>query len=129
MAGQTAQDVRPGAPPVVPEIGDYLIERIGGIHKYDSLKGVTMPEHIKHTYGEWEVCEQKGPYCKMKWGQGAPYNLSTPVHSGQHCMVGCVAVALGQIVATNYYDKYYPMNMNPDPQVLGGRTIHWDVVA
>ena len=119
------------APPVVPEIGDYLIERIGGIHKYDSLIGGGTGSNIRDLVikkGRTEFLDRKGPYCKMKWGQGAPYNLSTPVHSGQHCMVGCVAVALGQIVATNYYDKYYPMNMNPDPQVLGGRTIHWDAI-
>ena len=116
------------APPVVPEIGDYLIERIGGIHKYDSLKGVTMPEHIKHTYGEWEVCEQKGPYCKMKWGQGAPYNSLTPIKDGKRCPVGCVAVALGQIVATNYYTLYYPHNINPQPQYLGNLFVAWNAL-
>ena len=117
------------APPVVPEIGDYLIERIGEIHKYDSLTSwIDGPTLVDKTYGAWYAVSQKGPYCKMKWGQDAPYNMKTPVKDGQNCVVGCVAVALGQIVATNYYNKYYPGNTSPEPSTFGGQSINWSEI-
>lgn len=40
---------------------------------------------------------------QTKWGQGAPWNQSCPVVNGVNCLVGCVAVANGQII---YYLHY-----------------------
>ncbi len=114
------------APPVVPEIGDYLIERIGGIHKYDSLASIFPTYEV--SYGPWEFADKKGPYCKMKWGQGYPYNYYAPLHNGVHCKVGCVAVALGQIIATNYYNEYYPDNLTPYPLFIGGWAVKWPAI-
>lgn len=110
------------SPPVVPEIGDYLRSQFGGIHMYDSIAN---PNPSQITRGPWYTVEQKGPYCKMKWGQSSPYNMKTQKKDGQNCVVGCVAVALGQIVATNYYNKYYPYNTAPEPTTLGGQPIIW----
>ena len=49
------------APPVVPEIGDYLIERIGGIHKYDSLASIFPTYEV--SYGPWEFADKKRTLC------------------------------------------------------------------
>lgn len=38
-----------------------------------------------------------------KWGQGYPYNAKTPVIAEEHCVTGCVATAMAQIM---YYWKY-----------------------
>lgn len=40
---------------------------------------------------------------KSKWGQGIPYNLQTPTIKDSHCVTGCVATAMAQIM---YYWKY-----------------------
>ncbi len=45
------------------------------------------------------------PMLTCKWGQNAPYNSSCPVYStstGEHCAVGCTAVAMAQFL---YYFK------------------------
>lgn len=43
------------------------------------------------------------PLVKSKWNQGAPYNDMTPTVDGVHCVTGCVATAMAQVV--NYW-KY-----------------------
>lgn len=120
------------APPVIPEVADYLLSNFGPPHFRDSVIGGTGSNisDLVMKEGRIEFLDRKGPYCQMKWGQDTPYNNSTPIayRFGKHCVVGCVAVALGQIIATEYYNKYYARNMNPEPQILGGRTIHWDVI-
>lgn len=41
------------------------------------------------------------PMVKTKWNQGAPFNNMCPVDDGKHCVTGCVATAMAQIV--NYH--------------------------
>ena len=38
------------------------------------------------------------PLVSTEWEQGNPYNMYCPTESGQHTLVGCVAVAMGQIM-------------------------------
>lgn len=39
------------------------------------------------------------PMIKAKWGQGTPYNDKTPTINDQHCLSGCGATALAQVLA------------------------------
>lgn len=39
------------------------------------------------------------PMIKTKWDQGTPYNDQTPTIDGQHCLTGCGATALAQVLA------------------------------
>lgn len=39
------------------------------------------------------------PMIKAKWDQGTPYNDQTPTIDGQHCLTGCGATALAQVLA------------------------------
>ena len=39
---------------------------------------------------------------KTQWNQRAPYNLQCPIVNGQHCLTGCLATAIAQIM---YYWK------------------------
>lgn len=41
------------------------------------------------------------PLIKTMWGQGKPYNNLTPTIDGQHCVTGCVATAIAQVL--NYW--------------------------
>lgn len=45
------------------------------------------------------------------WGQNDPFNNSTPVVGGQHCVTGCVATAMAQVM---YYHKW-PQNATSIP--------------
>lgn len=40
---------------------------------------------------------------KSQWSQGYPYNAQTPMLGGGHCVTGCVATAMAQVM---YYWKY-----------------------
>lgn len=42
-----------------------------------------------------------GPLLSTKWGQSTYLNEKTPVVDGEHCITGCVATALAQVM--NYY--------------------------
>lgn len=39
-----------------------------------------------------------GPYIQTKWGQGYPWNLNVVMYNGHHCVHGCTAVAVGQML-------------------------------
>lgn len=50
------------------------------------------------------------PLLTTKWGQDAPYNLQCPVKTNsqgqeQHCRVGCVACAMGQVMRYHQYPE------------------------
>lgn len=57
--------------------------------------------------GHWELIGQPtinndtsivNHLVKTHWDQGEPWNAYTPLINGQHCLVGCVAVAIGQFM-------------------------------
>lgn len=54
----------------------------------------------KTVYGEWKnVVYKQGGYCKVKWGQGSPYNNYCPVLDGKNAKTGCVATAVAQLMS------------------------------
>lgn len=71
----------------------------------------------------------------IAWGQHTPFNNMTPMGGGKHCLTGCVATAMGQIMA--YYR--YPSALMEDipayttqkhgyemPAISKGETYDWD---
>ncbi len=76
------------------------------------------------------------PLLTCKWGQHEPYNLKCPVNNGMHCVTGCVATALSQVM---YYYKWperttqdipgYTLNINgvetEIPAVPAGTEFDW----
>lgn len=44
------------------------------------------------------------------WDQFAPYNLQTPLIGGEHCAVGCVALAMAQVM--RYWGFYQPTGVD-----------------
>lgn len=68
--------------------------------------------HLEVSCLKPEIVEH---YVPTTWGQGDPYNKFCPIREGKHCPVGCVAVAIGQILAKHQSPKEikgYNLNWN-----------------
>lgn len=119
-------------PPVFVDVVDYVLAGTGIVSNEifpitpPVLPPVTPPYPLESKqYGEW-VTEQATPsnsLLPMKWNQGAPYNKYTPRIESQNCPVGCVAVALGQIITWNYFNVRQHL-----PRRIGDYTIDWNTV-
>ena len=60
------------------------------------------PEAFLLTQLAAEVTDSVGPLLgDIKFGQGDPFRGKTPIRNSQHCLAGCVAVAMAQIMT--YY--------------------------
>lgn len=91
-----------------------------------SFKAEDMPEQMKWWLGEYarqieyartaemasytvtrsDSRSSVAPLLKTKWNQGAPYNNLLPVVNGKHCVTGCVATAVAQVMKYwNYPEK------------------------
>ncbi len=76
------------------------------------------PPH--YSYGSWETVYKKAPLVKTLWGQSGLYNdkvgkICKPDSWDKEAPVGCVAVAVGQIMA--YHKK---------PTRFKGEYMNWD---
>ncbi|MDB0600236.1 C10 family peptidase (plasmid) [Tenacibaculum maritimum] len=75
-------------------------------------------ENILNT---WAETIEKGPLLSTFWQQGSPYNKTIEKFEGKKTLVGCVAIAVGQIMnynrknsLKNYdWDKINVINGNP----------------
>lgn len=71
------------------------------------------------------------PLLTCNWNQGEPYNNFCPIYKNQHCITGCIATAMAQVL---YYWQYpdvlpdYPAYVTGEIAVppLPGTTINWD---
>lgn len=74
------------------------------------------------------------PLLKTRWDQGKPYNNLTPTINGQHCLTGCVATAIAQVLKYWRWPEYsqgsgsYVLSTNPEQeyQVPMGTRYDWD---
>lgn len=48
------------------------------------------------------------PLIKTTWGQGMPYYLQCPIYQGDYCVVGCVAIAMAQVMKYWEYPISFP---------------------
>ena len=83
------------------------------------------------------IREPIAPLLTCKWAQNNPYNLKCPTYNGRHCVTGCLATALSQVM---YYYKWpqettqeipgYNMYINgistDIPSVPSGTKFDWD---
>ena len=71
------------------------------------------------------------PLVSCTWNQGEPYNNLCPVYKNQHCITGCIATAMAQVM---YYWQFpdslpnYPAYFTSGIEVsaLPGSRINWD---
>ncbi len=72
------------------------------------------------------------PIIKTHWGQKKPYNLETPTIDDQHCVTGCVATAMAQVMK---YWQYPSATTTTIPSWCGldeipaGTAIEWDNIS
>lgn len=74
------------------------------------------------------------PMITTTWGQGAPYSDLCPVQNGEHCLTGCVATALAQVInynrwpqgPTNSVAAYKPQRLGINMPQLEPTTFNWD---
>lgn len=64
---------------------------------------------------KWETTEHAEAFLSTVWSQGDPFNRAAPLIDGKRAFVGCVAIAVGQLMA--FYK--YPLNIE-------NRTIEWE---
>ncbi len=110
-----------GQPIVYPGIvfGPEVYEQLG----YDPADSglLVLPQF---NYGPWTTLKCEA-LIQTKWDQGSPYNVLTPQIDGQQTLVGCVAVAVGQIMAYKAYGGY---GSPVCPVKIAGYTIDWDKI-
>lgn len=105
-------------PPVV-QLGLTPVDSLG------SIWGGGIPDYdwtFDKEYGPWQEVAKCNTLVTTKWGQKSPYNDRCPIINNQRAPAGCVAVALGQIIATNghRFDFY--------PNQIAGQTIMWNPI-
>ena len=75
---------------------------------------------------------------KTKWGQKSPWNDKTPYKNGQHTLVGCSPVAIGQYMYYTHYkdnvpeftvDTAIPTSNGMDYSFSGTSNTVWDEMA
>lgn len=65
--------------------------------------GIIGGEGCQVVYGRWYAKSKVSPLLTTHWHQRYPYNQDTPMVGDNHTLVGCVAIAAGQIMA--YHQK------------------------
>lgn len=61
-------------------------------------------------YDTRDYPEAVAPLLTDQWDQFYPYNLQTPLIEGEHCAVGCVALAMAQVM--RYWGFYEPTGVD-----------------
>lgn len=57
-------------------------------------------------YKPTDVADEVEPLCHDKYHQNAPYNGRTPVVDGDHCVVGCVATSMSELLKFYQYPAH-----------------------
>lgn len=141
-----------------PEGGFVLVDDAGGMVIGFSDKGSVseLSDDARQIFAEWgldvrvsakapeaelqaqlaaEVTDSVAPLLgDIKFGQGDPFRAKTPVRNNQHCLAGCVAVAMAQIMtyhrhpevcrgAISYKTETLNITISLD---LEGHRLDWD---
>lgn len=92
---------------------------------------VTMG-NLPSSYDVQVVGNAVAPLMKTKWDQGSPYNLKTPMDGNSHCVTGCVATAMAQVMKYWEYPAVgkgtavaYVNNVATSPLDLSTITFDW----
>lgn len=82
---------------------DYL----GYLHDYVVIK-LNADSEDDPGINSWTVVKNMaGNGIPVNWGQHSPYNKYCPEKDGRNCVVGCVAVAVGQLMAFHQWPAQY----------------------
>lgn len=67
---------------------------------FDSLDESMPKEGGEKTFDNYPVVQ---PLIRSHWGQGNPFNYLCPKNGSTHCLAGCVATAMAQILHAHQY--------------------------
>lgn len=111
-------------------IGLWLNEQMSAID-YVRDENLTQSEEVENA---WEGLTSMAPpdpssgstttytnaFISTNWGQDIGYNNYTPIGScGDHCLTGCVATAMSQIIRYNQYSSINNYNWSLMPDTYG----------
>ncbi len=96
-------------------------------------------ESSAEVYEKLQTRADKEPISPMittQWNQGSPYNEQTPEVNGRHCVTGCVATALAQVMKHWNYPEtgtgvgecsisYKDGNVQKDRMMLNEQNFDW----
>ena len=87
---------------------------------YDSI---SMPPKYDNV-----IKSKVDPLLTCAWNQDAPYNLYTPIKSGKHCPIGCVAAAMSQVMYFHKWPKERPQGMVRSEDARALDYYDWDAM-
>ena len=71
------------------------------LHGYaQQIQAIAAKTQIRKT-NAFTSRKRISPLIQSEWHQFSPYNLQTPTSGGSHCLTGCVATAMAQLM--NYW--------------------------
>ena len=102
---------------------DSYKQELAAINKDDAgIKAgntyITTTDSIIHYYPN----EQPEGMCKVHWYQESPYNAYCPMENGKHCITGCVAVAVGQLMSIHKWPVVYGQGIFNWNEMINGTT-------
>ena len=104
---------------------DMYKEQIEYLHSHPAMEVENFSQSLKDANLRYL------PLLTCDWSQGTPYNDQCPLYEGEHCVTGCVATAMAQVM---YYWRY-PKSSPPvhaykllwmDIPALPATTFDWD---
>lgn len=111
-------------------IGLWLNEQMSAI-EYVRDENFTQSEEVGNAWEELSSMAPPDPtsgstttytnaFLSTNWGQGNGYNNLTPIGTcGNHCVTGCVATAMAQIIRYNQYSSINNYNWSLMPNNYG----------
>jgi hypothetical protein len=111
LAYQTITNINSALiPPATLQLLNHFSEQITFLRE-NQLKypeNETKWQHIfTNNFSDYHVKSRNvNPLITTKWNQGSPYNMYCPVMSGQNTLVGCVAVAMAQVMRFHQYPEH-----------------------
>lgn len=103
-------------PQTVKKVYGYMLDGEGEGEEEDTIE-CFYTDNPYVEYQAWQVKERTGSILPTKWGQREPYNKYCKTQNGDNALVGCIAVAIGQIMAYHKYDITY-----------NGHNYDWDIM-
>ena len=124
-------------PQTVREVYGYMLDGEGEGEEEEDTIECFYTENPYVEYQAWQVKERAGSILPTKWGQGKKFKKFCQTPSGQSAPVGCVPLAVGQIMA--YHKKNITYNSHVynwsvleniiDTTSCPNDTITWNSVA
>lgn len=96
-----------------------------GLSDIKNYKGDSVYIETRNGKEDYEIHKYVKPKLKIRIWQRHPFNMYCPLKDGQHCLAGCVPVAMANIVS--YFKGYNYVHWKSGND-SGETTMHWDQI-